>query len=113
MRTKARNPVEIVNARIDSKKGHIRYLRNRVDDPTPILAEIKRRQGEIDKHQAAISKLCVTLKDIPAALATANAELVELFKKRKSLSADTGKPVQTSLRERIAILTALLEKTTK
>ena len=113
MKTKVRNPIEIINARIDSKKGHIRYLRNRVDDPTPILAEIKRRQGEIDKHQVAISKLCSTLKDVPAALATANAELIELIKKRKSLSAAAGKPVHTSLKERIAILTALLEKATK
>lgn len=96
---------EQIRSRIDSKKAHIRYLENRIHDHTPILAEIKRREEEIAKHQATILKLRETLADLPSALTRAKEELRAL---ENRLRAVNGRSVLTAdeLKNRIAALQA-------
>lgn len=103
---------EQVRARISSKKAHIRYLENRMHDHTPILAEIKRREEEILKHQTAIQKLQDMLSDIPSCLEQAKRELRTLETRLQSLN---GRTTMTSddILARIVAIQAKIEELRK
>ena len=85
MKRNAQDGVAQLKAKIESKLGYIRYLKNRMHDPAPLVKEIDRRKAEIAKHQQAIEKLETALADIPAALERAQVDLKTLRIKLGSL----------------------------
>jgi len=106
------DPVAALVAKIESKRGYIRYLRNRTNDPTPIQQEIARHEAIILEHMARVESLQALLKDLPSALSKAEGELLELLKleQEHQEAINPEKATKSALEQRIALLQIALRK---